>query len=215
MSGKLPVDDHRELFRTRPVDLINPEHEPALLANKIDWNYFEEAFKSLYSGKPGHPSMSIRFMVGILMLKHLYSPGDGRIPEYWVRDVYCQYFCGGVFFEYKFPCDPSDFVHFRRRIGEAGFQKIFAYSVHLHGKEAVRQSELVLSDTTVQGNFTTFPTDAKICGKVIDKCNKIAGKEGIKQRCKYKKESKELLRQTYDGKSARSRPKRPGKRKSV
>jgi IS5 family transposase len=56
-----------------------------------------------------------------------------------------------------------------------------------------------LSDTTVQGNFTTFPTDAKICGKEIEKCNKIAEREGINQRCKYKKESKELLRQTCNG----------------
>jgi hypothetical protein len=33
-----------------------------------------------------------------------------------------------------------------------------------------------------------------MCGKVNDKCNKIAEKEGINQRCKYKKESKELHR---------------------
>jgi IS5 family transposase len=65
-------------------------------------------------------------MVGVLMLKHLYNLGDERVPGCWVRDVYFQYFCGGVFFEPEFPCDPSDFVHFRERIGEAGFQKIFA-----------------------------------------------------------------------------------------
>jgi IS5 family transposase len=81
MLGKLPVEDHRELFRTRLADLINPEHELALLANKIDWNYFEEEFKSLYSEKPGRPSMPIRFMVGVLMLKYLYSLGDERIPS--------------------------------------------------------------------------------------------------------------------------------------
>jgi IS5 family transposase len=182
------------------LNLINPEHELALLSNKIDWNYFEEEFKILYSEKPGRPSMPVRFMVGILMLKHLYNLGDERISEYWVRDVYFQYFCGGVFFEHKFPCDPSDLVHFRKRIGEAGFQKIFAYSVYLHGKEVVKQSRIVLSDTTVQGNFTTFPTEAKMCGKVIAKCNKIAESEGIKQRCKYKKDSRELVRQTYNGK---------------
>jgi IS5 family transposase len=76
-----------------------------------------------------------------------------------------------------------------------GFQKIFACSVHLHGKEVVKQSKYVLSDTAVQGNFTTFPTEAKMCGKVNDKCNETAEKEEISQRCKYKKESKELLRQ--------------------
>jgi IS5 family transposase len=57
----------------------------------------------------------------------------------------------------------------------------------------------VLSDTTVQENNTTFPTDAKLCKKVIDKCNKIADKENIKQRERFKKESKQLLRETYNG----------------
>ncbi|MDR2292943.1 MAG: IS5/IS1182 family transposase, partial [Prevotellaceae bacterium] len=85
-----------------------------------------------------------------------------------------QYFCGGVFFEHKFSFDPSGFVHFRKRIGEGGFAKIFAYSVNLHGAEVSSQAKFVLSDTTVQENSTAFPTDAKLCKKVIDKCNIIA-----------------------------------------
>jgi IS5 family transposase len=95
------------------------------LANKIDWNYFEDEFKNLYSDRPSRPSMPIRFMVGILMLKYLYSLGDERIPEYWVRDVYFQHFCGGVFFGHKFSCDPSDFVHFRRANRRIGVSKDF------------------------------------------------------------------------------------------
>ena len=135
--------------------------ELVLLSNKIDWFYFEKEFSVYYSDKVA-PSVPIRLMVGCLMLKHLYSLGDERIPKFWVRDVYFQYFCGGVHFEHKFPFDPSDFVHFRNRIGEAGVAKIFAYSVHLHGREVAKKSKFVLSDTTVQENNTTFPTDAKL-----------------------------------------------------
>ena len=180
MLGKLQ-ENERELFRTRLEDLINPNHELALLAKKIDWQYFEKEFAPYYS-HTGTPSVPIRTMVGCLMLKHLYNLGDERIPEYWVRDVYFQYFCGGVFFEHKFPFDPSDFVHFRNRVGEEGIAKIFAYSVQFHGVEVRQQTKFVLSDTTVQENNTTFPTNAKLCKKAIDKCNKIAEKEGIKQR---------------------------------
>jgi len=43
MIGKLQQNE-RELFRTRLEDLINPHHELALLANKIDWTYFENEF---------------------------------------------------------------------------------------------------------------------------------------------------------------------------
>ena len=138
MIGKLP-ENQRELFRTRLEDLINPNHELALLSKQIDWQYFEDEFKPYYS-EVGAPSVPIRTMVGCLMLKHLYNLGDERLPEYWVRDVYFQYFCGSVFFEHEFPFDPSDFTHFRNRVGEDGIAKIFAYSVHLHGVE-VRSEE--------------------------------------------------------------------------
>ena len=43
MLGKLQ-ENQREPFRTRLEDLINPNHELALLANKIDWQYFENEF---------------------------------------------------------------------------------------------------------------------------------------------------------------------------
>jgi IS5 family transposase len=197
MLGKLQ-ENHRELFRTRLEDLINPHHELALLANRIDWCYFENEFKSYYSAI-GAPSVPIRMMIGCLLLKHLYNLGDEKIPEHWIQNVYFQYFCGGVFFEHKFPFDPSCFVHFRNRVGEEGISKIFAYSVKLHGSEVPKQAKFVLSDTTVQENNTTFPTDAKLCKKVIDKCNVIAEREGITQRQRYTRESKQLVRDTYNG----------------
>ena len=105
MSGKLQ-ENQRELFRTRLEDLINPNHELAQLSKHIDWQYFEDTFKPYCSVK-GAPSVPIRTMAGCLLLKYLYNLGDERIPEYWIRDVYFQYFCGGVFFEHRFPFDPS------------------------------------------------------------------------------------------------------------
>jgi IS5 family transposase len=118
---------------------------------------------------------------------------------------------GVVFFEHKFPFDPSDFVHFRNRIGEEGMEKIFAYSVKIHGKEAEKESKSVLSDTTVQQNNTTFPTDAKLSKKVIDKCNTIAEEGRDRTTPTLHGESKQLLRDTYNG----THPKRAKKAKKA
>ncbi|NAW50670.1 IS5/IS1182 family transposase, partial [Elizabethkingia argentiflava] len=117
----------------------------------------------------------------------------------WIMNPYMQYFCGRVFFEHDFPCDPSNFVHFRKRIGEKGVEEIFSYSVNMQDSK-MRTSKFVLSDTTVQENNTTFSTDAKLCKKVIDYCNEIAEKEGIKQRQRYTEVSKQVVRDTYNGK---------------
>ena len=197
MLGKKP-EKKPELFRPMLVDFINHEHELVLLSEKIDWNYFEKEFSPLYS-KVGNPSHPIRFMVGCLLLKHLYNLGDETLEKAWIMNPYMQHFCGRVFFEHEFPCDPSNFVHFRKRIGEKGIEKIFAYSVRMHDAKT-NTSNFVLSDTTVQENNTSFPTDAKLCKKVIDYCNKIAGNEGIKQRQRYTKVSKQMVRNTYNGK---------------
>ena len=83
--------------------------------------------------------------------------------------------------------------------GEKGIEKIFAYSVKMHDAKT-NTSSFVLSDTTVQENNTTFPTDAKLCKKVIDYCNKIAENEGVKQRQRYTRVSKQMVRNTYNGK---------------
>ena len=197
MIGKLEEKGQLDLFRPMLENFIDMRHELVLLSQEIDWSYFEREFSPYYSDK-GAPQVPIRQMVGCLILKHLYNLGDDRLPEYWVRDVYFQYFCGNIFFEHKFPFDPSDFVHFRNRVGAEGLEKVFSYSVKMHGAEVAEESKFVLSDTTVQENYTTFPTDAKLCKKVIDYCNKIAEKEGIVLRRRYTRESKDLVRMTYN-----------------
>jgi IS5 family transposase len=44
------------------------------------------------------------------------------------------------------PCNATELVHFRKRIGVKGFNLIFKMSVALHGKQA--QEATVLIDTT-------------------------------------------------------------------
>ena len=179
MKGNLPDQTQRELFRPMLRDMIDPNHELSLLTDVIDWEYFEKEFSPLYS-EVGQPGVPIRLMVGCLLLKQLKNLGDETLAKAWIENPYMQYFCGMRCFEHQFPFDPSDFAHFRRRIGEAGFEKIFEYSVHMHGEEkTAAKVKWHLSDTTVQENNTTFPTDSKLCKKVIDGCNKIAEKAGI------------------------------------
>jgi len=204
MIGKTANQNQKNLFKPLLKEFIDLQHELVLLADKIDWSYFEKEFSTLYS-HTGKPAMPIRLMIGSLMLKRIYNLGDETLAEAWKMNPYMQYFCGMAHFEYNFPCDPSDFVHFRNRLGEKGIEKIFAYSVKLHGKDA--KEKQVLSDTTVAENNTTFPTDAKLAKKIIDKCNAIARKENIKQRQTYVRTSKQLVRDTYNRKHPKRRKK--------
>jgi IS5 family transposase len=99
MIGKTQTKSEPELFRPQLENFIDINHELVLLSKAVDWTYFEREFAPYYKNV-GRPSVPIRAMVGCLLLKHLYNLGDERLPEYWVRDAYFQYFCGvgwGIF----------------------------------------------------------------------------------------------------------------------
>lgn len=94
-------------------------------------------------------------------------------------------------FQWKFPIEPTDLVHFRKRIGKKGIEKIFKISIDLHGKKS-KENEVVI-DTTVQEKNITYPTDVKLHKKIIDKCVKIALKEDVELRQSYRRISKQLV----------------------
>ena len=123
-------------------------------------------------------------MVGSMLLKQMYNLGDETFVARWIENPYWQYFCGETYFQYEEPYDPSDFVHFRKRIGEEGAQKILKLSISLFDSKEVHEKEILI-DTTGQEKNITFPTDSKLHKKIIEGCLKIAEKENIKLRQRY------------------------------
>ena len=170
------------------MDQLNPKHPLLQLAANIPWDFFESEFTPLYSTE-GRPAKRIRLMVGLCILKHMDNVSDEVIVKNWVQNPYYQSFCGEIEFQWKFPCDPSDLVYFRKRIGESGFEKILASSIVIHGERALEKE--VCIDTTVQEKNITFPTDAKLYRKIISRCLKLAKKENIQLRRTYSKEIKQ------------------------
>jgi IS5 family transposase len=170
MLKKLPSQPQLEIFKTVLASFINPQHELCLLAEKIDWESMEKAFAPLYADV-GRPSIPIRTIVGLLLLKQIHDLGDETVMDRYIDSPYFQHFCGEIYFQYVYPFDPSDFVHFRKRIGEEGMELIFKQSIDLFVKEKIRREvKEVRVDTTVQEKNITFPTDRKLIEKVIGHC---------------------------------------------
>jgi len=163
-------------------------HDPLIaLADTIDWGYFEESFAQYYS-EEGRPAKPIRLMVGLLLLKQLENLSDERVVLQWKRNPYYQYFCGMETYTPSLPCDATELVKFRQRIGKEGAEAIFGMSVGLHGKKA--EEKQVIIDTTVQEKNVTYPTDGKLAIKMIHHLHTIAKEETIQLRRTYVKEIK-------------------------
>src|SRR5881397_942806 len=99
-----------DLFRARLDQIINLKHELVLLAGKIDWDWIDGEVAPLYS-ENGRPGIETRFMIGLLLLKHIYGLSDEGVCERWVHDPYFQFFTGEEFFQHIFPHERSDLSH--------------------------------------------------------------------------------------------------------
>ncbi|MEL6607236.1 MAG: IS5 family transposase, partial [Bacteroidota bacterium] len=204
MLGQEKNPGQLELFRASLSQIINPEHVLVMLANLIPWKLLETHFSKLYS-KTGTPSHPIRLMTGILLLQRIYNLSDERITAMWQENPYFQFFCGKTSFQWQQPCAASDLVHFRKRLGEQGMKLLFSLSIQLH-KDKVAKAKEVLVDTTVQEKNITYPTDEKLYKRVIDRCNQIAQRVGVKLRQSYRFMVKKLIyAKRYASKTVRSK----------
>jgi transposase, IS5 family len=188
MKKPSPTSNQPSFLFADLLDQLNPKHPLLLLAKQLPWDFLEQEFSPLYAAV-GRPAKPIRLMVGLCLLKHMENLSDEAVVRNWVQNPYYQAFCGETEFQWQFPCDPTDLIYFRKRIGAAGFEKILAASIALHGA-AVLEDEVCV-DTTVQEKNITFPTDAKLYRKIIVRCWRIAHEHGIALSRTYAKEVKQ------------------------
>jgi IS5 family transposase len=190
-------------------DTLNQKHPLYILANKIDWSIFQKAFEPLYCANNGRPAKPIRLMVGLLMLKHIRNISDESVVEQWSENIYYQYFCGETSFMPGVPCEASELVHFRKRIGEEGIELILKESIRINGEDS--HDDNVNIDTTVQEKNITFPTDSKLHKKIINKCKAIAKKEKLPIRQTYT----QVLKKLNTDQRFRNHPKNKAKAKKA
>lgn len=185
-----PTFHQPNLFETDLLLQLDPSDLLLRLSSVIPWHEFDDAFSIHYTKSTGTPSKPIRLMVGLLILKQLENLSDESVVLQWKRNPYYQAFCGMKEFQRELPCHSTELVHFRKRIGAEGIERIFKMSVSLHGNAA--QEDTVHIDTTVHEKNITYPTDSKLAIRIINRLNKLAKVHGITQRRTYVKEVKSL-----------------------
>ena len=187
---------------------LGHSHPLYILANKINWKIFEDAFSKLYS-EEGRPAKQIRLMVSLIILKHIRNISDESVVEQWFENIYYQYFSGEKSYACGAPSEASELVHFRNRIGTEGIELIFKESIRINGKDG--KEKQATTDTTVQEKNITYPTDNKLHRRIIKKCIALADREDIEIRQSYTRTLRKLLMDQR----FRNHPKNKGKAKKA
>jgi IS5 family transposase len=192
MLGKTDKTPQLNIYQVPLIQFIDKTHELCLAAEQINWDELERDLSDYYCVDNGRPSIPIRKIVGVILLKRAYNESDESVVDRWKENPYWQYFCGEVNFQHEWPFDPTELVKFRKRMGEPGMERILKLSIDLFGEKEI-QEKRVLVDSTVQEKNITFPTDTKLQKKIVEKCRFIAEKEGIALRQSYKRTMKQLM----------------------
>ena len=181
------------IFEVALESFIDMNHELVLLSKQIDWAEVESDFAEYYCADNGRPSIPIRTMVGMMLLKNIYNLSDEGVVARWVENPYMQYFTGEKVIRKRPPMNPIDMTKFRKRIGEGGAEKILRISLMVNAEEVTeKELEQVMIDSTVQEKNITSPTDAKLYRKIIERVQKMSEREHIKLRRSYTREVKAL-----------------------
>lgn len=192
MIGKTDKSPQLHMYQVPLVQFIDKEHELCQLAEKINWDELEKDLSVYYCPDNGRPSIPIRKITGVVLLKRMFKESDESVVDRWKENPYWQYFCGEVHFQHHWPFDPTELIKFRQRLGEEGMERILKLSIDLFEKREIQEKQ-VLVDSTVQEKNITYPTDTKLQKKIVEKCRDIAQNEGIALRQSYKRILKQLM----------------------
>lgn len=133
-----PASTSQLSFYSTFEEQLSHRHPLYILANQIQWGIFETTFAKLCS-EEGRPAKPIRLMVPLLILKHVRNLSDESVVEQWFENIYYQYFSGERTYACGAPCEASELVHFRNRIGEEGIELILKESIRVNGKDGARR----------------------------------------------------------------------------
>ncbi|MBP1627112.1 MAG: transposase domain protein [Holophagaceae bacterium] len=176
--------------------VLDSSQELYRLAQVLDWSALEQEFGTLYCADNGRPGVPIRLMAGLHLLKHTYGVSDEQVVAQWVLNPYWQFFCGEEYFQHQLPIHPSQMTRWRKRIGEAGMERLLQITIEAGKRTKTiteRSFEKVIVDTTVQPKAVQHPTDARLYRKIHAAMLRIAEAEGLELRQSYRK----LMEQAY------------------
>ncbi len=188
-------------------DFINMKHPLVTMADRMEWELFENHWQQQFSGAGGPMANSGRRVAGLLMLKHMEGLSDERLMAAWVTNPYFQYFCGETHFQHKPPADPTSLIRWRQRLGEEGMEWMLTTvleSAESSGIVEKRSLSHLCVDSTVMEKHIEHPTDSGLLEKLRVKLVEFMQQHELSIRQTYSRQGPRVAQQV--GRYAHAKP---------
>jgi IS5 family transposase len=204
---------NKGLFGSVLVEQLDNNDPLLVLGRSINWSELCLKFTKFYDNTKGRPSIDLRLLISIYMLKIIYNLTDEGVITAWKQNVFYQAFSGAVFFCPCQPFSPETLCNFRKRVGQEGFELIFAETVKIHGLHCLEKEAII--DSTAQIKAITYPTDTKLRMAVIRQCWSIGKHLEINFDSDFHEEVKGLLKSINFTKITKNKLKNEKKEKDI
>src|SRR5665648_357298 len=111
-------------FKTEFESKLDPNNRWVKMAKLLDWDKFALIYGENFSTTMGAKGINARVVIGALIIKHIEVKDDRGTIEAIKENPYMQFFLGFDHFSSEPVFDPSLFVHIRKRLGNADFDKM-------------------------------------------------------------------------------------------
>ena len=108
------------LFKTPFEQSLSAENRWVRMADLVPWDELAGVFLASMSQGEGRPSVDLRIVLGVLLVKHIEDISDERTIEYIQENIYAQYFVGLSSFQVDAVFVPHLLVTIRKRLGKKG-----------------------------------------------------------------------------------------------
>ena len=79
MIGKTDKSPQLHMYQVPIIQFINKEHELYQLSERINWDEIEQDLTEYYCVDNGRPSIPIRKIVGVVLLKRMFNESDESV----------------------------------------------------------------------------------------------------------------------------------------
>ena len=112
------------LFKTPFEQQLSPDNRWVRMADLVPWDDLARLFARSMDEQQGRPSVDLRTVLGVLLVKHIEDLSDRRAIEYVQENIYAQYFVGLSSFQTEPVFVAHLLVTIRQRLGRQNSERL-------------------------------------------------------------------------------------------